>query len=82
MLEKPFANVERDASIEAWEVSIGIDDSEHDAFQIFFFDDGRTEVKRYTAAELSETLVNALSEAIVEGATKLAVGRKKKNENN
>ncbi len=73
-MKRPFANVERDASIEAWEVSIGIDDSEHDAFQIFFFDDGRTEVKRYTAAELSETLMNELSEAIVEGAKRLKEG--------
>ena len=79
-MKRPFANVERDTSIKAWEVSIGIDDSEYDAVQIFFFDDGRTEVKRYTAAELSEMLLNDLSEAIVEGAAKLKLGRKNKNE--
>ena len=65
-MEKPFANVERDTSIKAWEVSVGIDESEYDAVQIFFFDDGRTEVKRYTAVELREMLMGDLSGAIVE----------------
>ena len=73
-MKRPFANVERDASIKAWEVSVGVDDSEYDALQIFFFDDGRTEVKRYTAAELRETLMNELSEAITEGAKRLKEG--------
>ena len=73
-MKQPFANVERDASIKAWEVSVGIDDSEYDAVQIFFFDDGRVEVKRYTAAELSEALVRGISEAIVEGVERLKEG--------
>ena len=59
-MKRPFANVERDASIKAWEVSVGVDDSEYDALQIFFFDDGRTELKRWTAAEMWEMLENEL----------------------
>lgn len=73
-MKKPFTNTERDASIKAWEVSIGIDGSEHDVFQIFFFDDGRTELKRWTAAEMREMLANGLYGAIVEGAERLKEG--------
>ncbi len=74
MVEKPCTSTDRDASIQAWEVSIGIDGSEHDVFQIFFFDDGRTELKRWTAAEMREMLVNELCGAIVESATRLKEG--------
>lgn len=69
--EQPFANVERDASIQAWEVSIGMDNSDHDVFQIFFFDDGRTELRRWTAAEMREMLADELYVAIEHGAEKL-----------
>lgn len=70
-MEQPFINIERDTSLRAWEVSIGVDDSDYDAFQIWFFDDGRTEVKRYTAAELRDSLTLALRSAIEDGAAKL-----------
>ena len=73
-MNKPFANIERDISIKAYEVSIGIDGSEHDVFQIFFFDDGRTELKRWTAAELRKMLTKELGVALVEGAKRLKEG--------
>ena len=70
-MAQPFTNIERDTSLRAWEVSIGVDDSEHDAFQIWFFDDGRTEFKRYTATKLRETFTVAFKDAIEEAAPRL-----------
>src|SRR3990167_7494148 len=65
---KPFADVERDASMKAWEVSIGADGSTHDIFRIWFYDDGRTELKRWTAEEFINDGVEAIVAAIKEAA--------------
>lgn len=70
-MKKPFAAVERDASIKAWEVAIGFDDTDHDVFIIHFFDDGRTELKRWTAEEFKKMFEDDLFEAIKEGARRL-----------
>ncbi len=71
-MAQPFANIERDASRKAWEVSVGMDNSDHDAFQAWFYDDGRTEFKHYTAAELRESLTVAIVDAIEEAAPRFA----------
>jgi len=71
-LDKPFTNVERDPSIKAWEVSVGIDGSDCDLFQIFFYDDGHTELKRWTAEEFINDMVEDIVDAIKEAAPRLA----------
>ena len=71
-MDKPFANAERDTSIKAWEVSIGIDGSDCDVFQIFFYDDGHTELKRWTAQEFINDMAGAVYDAIEEAAPRLA----------
>ena len=67
-MTKPFANVERDTSVKAWEVSVGVDGSAHDLFQIWFYDDGRTELKRWTAEEFINDMAEAIGDAIKEAA--------------
>ena len=63
MLE-PTVTIERDASIQAWEVAIECEDDTHDLFKILFFDDGHTEFWHWTreewAAELSGAVVDAI----------------------
>lgn len=76
MSNQPFAAIERDQSIKAWEVSIGFDGTNHDVFQIFFFDDGRTELKRWGSEEFQQIFVEEIIHAIDEGAKKF----KKKGE--
>ena len=71
-LDKPFTNVERDPSIKAWEVSVCIDGSDCDLFQIFFYDDGHTELKRWTAEGFINDTAEAIGEAIKEAAPRLA----------
>ena len=63
---RPTANIERDESLRAYEVCIESEDERHDLFKILYFDDGRTELHRWTyeewASELSEAIVESLKE--------------------
>ena len=70
-MDKPFVGVDRDASLRAWEVSIGVDGSTCDLFQIWFYDDGRTELKRWTYEEFINQTAEAITDAIVEAAPRL-----------
>ena len=62
-MERPITSVDRDASLGRWEVSIGIDGSQHDSIQVFFYDDGRTEVERFTPGQLMDGLTMAIYDA-------------------
>lgn len=43
-MSRPFAVVERDASIEGWEVATGVDDGTHTNVLIYYLDGGVTVV--------------------------------------
>ena len=70
-MDAPFINCERDASLGAFEVSIGRDDEITDAVQVFVYDDGHMEVKHYTATQLRDSLTESLIEAVIEAYPRL-----------
>ncbi len=70
-MTQPTANIERDASLKAYEVAIESEDERHDLFKILFFDDGRTELHRWTHDELAQELFTAIADAIEEAAPRL-----------
>ena len=63
---RPITTIERDESIKAYEVAIESEDERHDLFKILFFDNGRTEVRRWTTEELEEELSTAIVGVIEE----------------
>ena len=67
----PTANIERDASFKCYEVVVETDDERHDLFKILFFDDGRTELQRWTYGELVEELATAITAAVEEAVPRL-----------
>ena len=48
-MDKPFAEVDRDASIKGWEVATGIDNDIHMGVVVYYLDDGTTVMEFETA---------------------------------
>lgn len=46
--EMPKTAVEYDASMKRWEVSVGVDSAFRDSCQVFFYDNGQVEIKRFS----------------------------------
>lgn len=65
---KPRVSIERDLSLRRWEINVIGDGDDHLA-QVFFYDDGRTEVVKFTREEVVGTLATDLYDAVKQSHT-------------